>query len=695
MNTNIINRKQGEKFKIIRKVGSDKIQYNNIFVTLLKIAFSIATVMFIYEYVKQAIYPEIDVWTSHYMTIIVSTIIATLAGFIHLRRINYMTGQLLKANQILSQSPAVAFVWKKAAGWPVEYVSENIQDVFGYKAEEFLSGQISYSDIVHPEDLKQVADEVVRYSEDKNKKSFVHKPYRIITRHGKVVWIDDRTSVQRNALGQITHYQGIVLDITDRKRIEEDLRASEEKYRKLINTSPDAIAQVDENGRFLTVNPAMAERFGLTKDELEGRTYYDVMPKDLADNRIEKGREAIEKAKGICFEDKRAGLYLQNYYVPFSISCKNRYFQIISRDITVQKEMENKLKHMSLFDSLTGLYSRNFFEEEMKRLEDGRYCPIGIIVCDIDGLKLINDTFGHNKGDELLKAASNIIRNSFRTSDILARIGGDEFAVLMPCCSQEVIKKCCDRIRKRVENYNQRGPKFVLSISIGYSVRYNPPVDMKELFKKADDAMYKQKIQQSYSSRSKTVQALIKTMEARDYYTEGHAGRLRSYALRLGRALGLSEERLNDLQLLGRFHDLGKVGIPDKILFKPGVLSGEEFQEMKRHSEIGHRIALSISDLLPIADLILKHHEWWNGQGYPLGLKGKDIPLECRILAIVDAYDAMTSERPYKIDMSHQEAVEELRRGSGTQFDPNLVEEFIGILEKDKHESKRLSFVKN
>jgi HD-GYP domain-containing protein (c-di-GMP phosphodiesterase class II) len=192
--------------------------------------------------------------------------------------------------------------------------------------------------------------------------------------------------------------------------------------------------------------------------------------------------------------------------------------------------------------------------------------------------------------------------------------------------------------------------------------------------------MYREKLQQSHSSHSETVQALIKTMEARDYITEGHAVRLQDYAHKLATAVGLSEDRLTDLQLLARFHDLGKVGIPDSILHKPGPLTDAEFDEMRRHCEIGHRIALSLVDLAPVADFILKHHEQWDGQGYPLGLSGEDIPLECRILGIVDAYDAMTGERPYSRSKSAREALQELVRCAGTQFDPGLVKVFVSIM---------------
>ncbi len=290
----------------------------------------------------------------------------------------------------------------------------------------------------------------------------------------------------------------------------------------------------------------------------------------------------------------------------------------ILRDLTEWKEAQRKLKELSLYDALTGLYNRTFFEEEMKRLSNGRYCPMGIIMCDINGLKLINDTKGHEKGDELLKLAAEIFKRCFRASDIIARIGGDEFAILLPESNQEIVSTCSNRIRQEVRNYNKNDLELGLSISIGSSVKFYPPVDMNKLFKEADDAMYKEKLQQNFSSRSETALALIKTMEARDYITNGHAKRLQDYAQQLGRTLRLSEQRLNDLKLLGRFHDLGKVGVPDRILFKSGPLNKEEFNEMKRHCEIGHRIALSLSDLAPIADFILKHHEWWNGQGYQI-----------------------------------------------------------------------------
>ena len=352
-------------------------------------------------------------------------------------------------------------------------------------------------------------------------------------------------------------------------------------------------------------------------------------------------------------------------------------------DITERKNYQERLNFLSFHDSLTGLYNRNFFEEEMRRLQDGRYAPIGIIVCDLNGLKLVNDTLGHESGDELLASAAALIKENLRSSDIVARIGGDEFAILLTEVDQDQVQKLVQRLREAVSEYNSNEPKIYLTLSIGYALSSGEFQDPQALFREADNRMYREKIQQGESAHSSIVQALMKALEARDFITEGHSDRLQELALSLAQRLELSHETQNDLKLLARFHDLGKVGIPDRILFKQGPLDEEEAREMRKHPEIGHRIAQSVPQLAHLADWILKHHEHWDGRGYPMGLREQDIPLPCRVLAIADAYDAMTSDRPYRSALSHDEAIAELRRNEGIQFDPELVELFIKVMVSD------------
>lgn len=346
-------------------------------------------------------------------------------------------------------------------------------------------------------------------------------------------------------------------------------------------------------------------------------------------------------------------------------------------DIAERKQMEEKLVYFSMRDSLTGLYNRAFFEEELQRMNNGRYAPIAIIICDVDGLKLYNDSFGHVLGDRLIQAAATALSQTFRSSDVVARIGGDEFAVLLPQVAPEAVDQAIQRLHAAVDKLNSGNENFLLSLSTGMSISQDGSVNLTRLFKEADNNMYRQKLQRSHNTRTSITKALVRLLESRDYVAEGHTLRVAETCVRLGTELGLDPDAINNLRLLSEYHDIGKVGISDKLLFKSGPLNNTEQVEIRRHSEIGHRIALSAPELNHIADLILKHQEWWDGEGYPLGISGKDIPIECRILAIADAYDVIMHERPYKPALNHQEAVREIERCSGSQFDPALVDLFI------------------
>lgn len=352
----------------------------------------------------------------------------------------------------------------------------------------------------------------------------------------------------------------------------------------------------------------------------------------------------------------------------------------IVRDITHRKETERKLNYFSLHDRVTGLYNRVYFEEKLQQLTDTCQVPIGIIMCDIDGLKLVNDTFGHQAGDDLIVSTAMIIETCLLDTDEVARVGGDEFAIILPNRASGELEEVCHQIHKRANQFCKDNPQIPMSISIGVGVRTDPEQSMYEVFKAADDNMYREKLHSSQSVRSSVVQTLGKALEARDFVTSGHADRLEHLIVELAIAVGLQDSKLSDLRLFGHFHDIGKIGIPDTILFKPGRLNDEEFEIMKQHCEIGYSIAKSSSDLAPIADWILKHQEWWNGQGYPLKLKGEEIPLACRILSIVDAYDAMTNDRPYRKALFHDKAIAEIERCVGTQFDPHLVDVFKRIV---------------
>ena len=231
-------------------------------------------------------------------------------------------------------------------------------------------------------------------------------------------------------------------------------------------------------------------------------------------------------------------------------------------------------------------------------------------------------------------------------------------------------------IKRQAVAFNSENVDFNLSLSVGYAFSEGE-MNIEDLYKEADDNMYREKLFKSTSIRSAIIRTLTETLQARDYLTEGHAERLRDIVEAMGKVLHLPESSQRDLRLFAQFHDIGKVGIPDRVLLKIGPLTKEEKKEMQRHSEIGYRIAVSSPELMPISDWILKHHEWWNGTGYPIGLKMEEIPMACRILAIADAYDAMTNDRPYRSALSEEEAIAELVKGAGVQFEPDLVQAFL------------------
>lgn len=354
--------------------------------------------------------------------------------------------------------------------------------------------------------------------------------------------------------------------------------------------------------------------------------------------------------------------------------------------LTLLQQKEEHLQYLSCHDPLTGLPNRACFEDTLASMQNSSVLPAAIAVCDVDGLKLINDTMGHSVGDILIKATATIIRECSPSHAVVSRIGGDEFVILLPQSTQADLTALRDSILERVSIHNRSEPKSPLSLSVGFAVAETLPLDMRLLFQEADADMYHEKIRNVAAVRQSSSHALLHLLRERDFGGDGHTDRMESLMVRLAEKLSLSEKLQKDLFQFARFHDIGKVGVPQRILGKTGPLSIEERRIIERHSEIGHRIALSFQEPVPMADWILKHHEWWNGKGYPLGLQGEEIPLPSRLLSIVDAYDAMTCERPYRHKLTVKEAVHELRRAAGTQFDPALVETFIALISEQQEE---------
>jgi diguanylate cyclase (GGDEF)-like protein/PAS domain S-box-containing protein len=480
--------------------------------------------------------------------------------------------------------------------------------------------------------------------------------------------------------GNLSEYICIGEDITDQKSAFENLKESEMLKSSIIEAIPDIIIRYSKEGRYLDIFTQDEGKLAQPLNLLLNRSVEDVLPEDVA-QKIKKSIKMALNSDCVCSLDY--SLNTPSGEITFEArfrACGENTVIALIRDITEARAVETQLKFMSMHDQLTGIYNRNYFEAELKRYEGSRDYPVTIISADVDGLKLVNDTIGHSRGDTLLVTAAHIIRDNLRTSDILARIGGDEFATLLPRTDAKTGEAIVARINENITAYNNSHEDLPLSLSIGVATAENKEVKLNDLLTNADDLMYRDKLYRSPSTRSQVVQTLLVALAERDFITEGHTRRLAELCTEIGKRANLTNSQLSDLYLLTQVHDLGKVGVPDSILFKEGPLTEKEWEIMRLHPEKGYRIAISSPDLSGVSDMILKHHERYDGSGYPLGLEGDKIPIECRILSIVDAFDAMTNKRPYNKVKSCEEAVEEIKRYSGYQFDPELVAIFLDII---------------
>ncbi len=355
----------------------------------------------------------------------------------------------------------------------------------------------------------------------------------------------------------------------------------------------------------------------------------------------------------------------------------------LERELCEHEVRQEKINYLSFHDKLTGLYNRDYYEEEVRRMNTERFLPISIIIGDINGLKLVNDAFGHSQGDKLLIQTAKTIKQNCRKSDIVARWGGDEFAVLLPNTPAKNAINICDKIR-RACSQSQKKP-VQLSIALGTATKTDKNQDMDKVLKKAEDWMYQYKMAEGKTVRNRILNSLEKTLWESAYETDEHTKHLREYLLKMALELKLPDSQVDDLLLLAAFHDVGKISIPNEILSKPGKLTPKEWETVKKHSEIGYRIALITPELAGVADYILHHHEWWNGTGYPRGLQGEKIPLASRILSIADAYDIKRSVRPYKTAMPKKQALLEIKEAAGKQFDPHLVKIFLKLATTKKN----------
>ncbi|MHC1759030.1 MAG: PAS domain S-box protein [Negativicutes bacterium] len=475
-----------------------------------------------------------------------------------------------------------------------------------------------------------------------------------------------------------------IRDITARLQAEGQLRESEARICAITDSAKDAILMMNPAGRISYWNPAAEEIFGYTKEEAMGESLHVLLaPQRYHDEHQTKFSDFLRtgRGEGVGATSEMAARHKDGHEIAIelslsSIQLHDGWHSIgIIRDITKKLERREKIEYLSFHDQLTGLYNRRYYEEELRRLSTTRNLPITLVMADVNGLKLTNDAFGHAAGDELLKKLAGVLRSVCRADDIVARIGGDEFVLLLPMTDSNETEKIVQRIMEAISK--EESDTIMLSVSFGWATKDDPVTGMADVFKMAEDYMYRHKLSESDSMRNNTIHIIVKTLNEKNEREERHSARVSELCKSIGIALELITDDINELKTAGLLHDIGKIGISEKVLNKVGSLTEDEWREMKRHSEIGYRILSAVPDFSHLAKFILEHHERWDGKGYPKNLNGQEICMEARILAVADAYDAMTDERPYRQPVAPSGAADEIRRQAGGQFDPMVARVFI------------------
>ncbi len=487
----------------------------------------------------------------------------------------------------------------------------------------------------------------------------------------------------------LQNFGQLLLSLMLRKEIEDSVYIKKEIFRTTLLSIADGVVSVDNEQNIILMNEAAEKLSGISYREAQGKPVSEVLnfmhegasiPCSTTVERVIK-TGITEKISDDVLLVHRDGLQIPVQYSISAVKNKKNDTKgavVIIRDVTSERNIQKQAEYLSFHDHLTDLYNRRFFEEELLRLDTLRNLPLSVIMIDVNGLKLTNDAFGHETGDRLLKKVAGLMKKECRNDDIVARLGGDEFSVILPKTDAVQTKLIMDRITGSADKENLKS--IVISVAAGYATKTSPDKNIDEIIKIAENNMYSDKINTGKRMRRKTFELITVNLFEKYSYEQDQSERMKKLAARIGSAMGLSKDQISTLETISYYHDIGKIIIPPRLLNRPSDLSLEEYDLVQRHVEAGYQIMKSQEEYSSIAIYVLSHHERWDGNGYPRKQKGHEIPLLSRILAVLDAYTAMTGNLPYKKSLSTDSAIMELKKNAGLQFDPEVVDIFTGIL---------------
>ncbi|MFA5522930.1 MAG: HD domain-containing phosphohydrolase [Tissierellales bacterium] len=482
------------------------------------------------------------------------------------------------------------------------------------------------------------------------------------------------------------YVEDVTEEYNNKRKLEEMndmLNKSNNLLLAILESSPDIIVfALDKNYSYLSFNKKHKEivhktwgkeiKIGMSNLDIYDSHDISIKAKEKLDRAIEGESFSSVESYG---DEEFPGNIWKNYYSPIR-SNENEIIGLtcFALNITDRIKAEEEIAYLSYYDSLTGLYNRRFFVEELSRLDVERNLPISIIVGDMNGLKLTNDIFGHASGDLLLQEAAEVFKNVCRADDIIARVGGDEFTILLPNTKPEEAQRIIARIKSEFAKKSVKSIRG--SISMGHDTKVHVEEDILRVLENAEDNMYSIKTVEKNDIKSTTIETIIKTLHKDSTAEEKHSINVRRICGELGKLMGISEVDMRRLKDAAYFHDIGKIALDKSLLNKSKTFNEEEMKAIKQHAVLGYRILNSFDETIDLAEVILAHHERWDGSGYPKGLKGEEIPRLARIIAVVGYYDFMINRK----EMDKEEAIEEIKKQSGIKFDPEVVDMFFSMI---------------
>jgi diguanylate cyclase (GGDEF)-like protein/PAS domain S-box-containing protein len=464
--------------------------------------------------------------------------------------------------------------------------------------------------------------------------------------------------------------------------LEDQVKIRTDELQLILDSTAEAIYGIDIQGNCTFCNSSSIHLLGYSRSEdLLGKNMHVLIHHSREDGSkfpIDECRifKAIREGRGYEAEDevfwKADGT---SFPVAYHAYPKVREGTILGgvvtfMDITERKQKETQIDYLSSHDPLTTLFNRSRFEELSRQIDIPENLPISVIFADINGLKMTNDIFGHSAGDEMIKQSAAIIKRACRENDIVARIGGDEFVVLLPKVSESEVLSIIEHMRFQFKQVKIEA--ISCSISIGSDTKHTPEKLLKELLINAENDMYHDKTIHRQSVNKAVFKDLIKSLHSRSIKEKEHSNSVREISRSIGLSLQLTATEITKLQRAAFYHDIGKVALQSSLLDKDN-LTDDEIEIMKQHPVIGYRILNLFDDTLNLAEYVYCHHERWDGNGYPRGLRGEQIPLLSRIIAIAEVYDRVMTITDGSLEMKEQAALNEIRDGAGTKFDPYLV----------------------